>query len=206
MRSFIWVNCDVNSIAPASHLCGSFFALAVRWPKRKLKRRMVPFLLFVLLALYPSDADGVDEHKIVGIKFLSSKLWWRCLSIQVNLFILPATFKQIVSTQIVLQLTRSSNCTCDPGLTSSAGITVTYPDNNPEKPCSIDLNECSLNPCTNAVCSESTTDGSVAVAKYKCTCKSGFRYADASTVKTFDFGSSAEACVGSQSVMSLPHI
>ena len=41
--------------------------------------------------------------------------------------------------------------------------------------CDVDVNECDSNPCRNgASCSESTSDTSVSVAAYKCTCVAGF--------------------------------
>eukprot|EP01043_Picozoa_sp_COSAG02_P035057 COSAG02_NODE_2487_length_8704_cov_24.065311_3_plen_2006_part_00 len=41
--------------------------------------------------------------------------------------------------------------------------------------CQVDINECDSNPCQNgAVCSDSTTDATVSVSAYRCTCADGF--------------------------------
>lgn len=92
-----------------------------------------------------------------------------------------------------------SACVCADGWTSSAGQTVNYPDNNPVKPCDIDINECMPNPCgAQSTCSESSTDVSVAVNKFKCLCNSGFIFSSGPEVtsKIYTAGDSTNDCTG----------
>ena len=50
--------------------------------------------------------------------------------------------------------------------------------------CDIDVNECASNPCQNgATCAESSTDSSISIDAYRCTCVAGF----ANGVCEYDF-------------------
>ena len=70
-------------------------------------------------------------------------------------------------TESIWKIYRSNNITFDPVCTCSTGYTG---DN-----CEIDINECDPDPCQNAVCSESSTNSSVALGDYHCECNFGWK-------------------------------